>query len=159
MKIRNSALIILLTAGMVMTGSVPDSHAAEPSYPMVCRAGGSMRVVHSPGAPENIVQIDFQRAASAASRTQPRPGQCAWLDRPIRTDEPTILRLASAPPVERAYVFVHRPGGIYVELRPEARGDFAYLLRAAERGDVFYVKTYQYRGRGERHFVITGTGP
>lgn len=161
-------LAAMAAAVLLFAGEMPEAQADDPSYPMVCRAGGAMHGVsgdertvigdHPLARDTRLLNIHFQRSNVGASVRQPAPGQCAWLDRGISADEPNVLVLM-APVDLRVYHFVHRQGGISVELAPGIESDFGYLARSIQNGDVFYLRARQYRGRGARHFVITHVGP
>jgi hypothetical protein len=170
MKIQKLFLTSLTFASLIIAASIPTGETAETSYPMVCRGGGAMRAVDSdarsargsmveniPGA--RVLNVYFQRAAAGSGSRPPAAGQCAWLDRGIREDEPNVLTLRFRGSELGVYQFVHRQSSITVELAEGLQGDFAYLARAIRRGDLFYLQAYQYRGRGQRVFIITRTGP
>lgn len=95
----------LLTAwvgiGITMLGGLASAPAsAQTFYPMVCRSGGDMSgaipASGVAGVPSNQTQISFHfskaTAAYSASSETIRPGECAWLDRPLNVSEPTNVR-------------------------------------------------------------------
>ena len=74
----------LLLAAIYWVSSV----AQPPSYPLVCRGGGSMVLAYGTGG---TGQVSFERAPRGAGAASPAPGQCAWLDRPLNSKEPLRL--------------------------------------------------------------------
>ncbi len=162
MKTSRLILGISLLSFCFMVTMVAVASAAERSYPMVCRGGGAMQARHvkkTMGTGLNIpgLVIRFAKSRSAGTSRPPGPGECAWMDRPIREDEPDKLQLVTT----QAYDVVIQNGRIGLELSEEVdrRSGFGYLVSAIQRGDLFYLHCYQKRGRGPNFFAITRTGP
>jgi hypothetical protein len=65
----------------------PQVMAANQSYPMVCKGGGSMQVKIL-NAKHATMNISFRKSRNPASSIPPGPGECAWLDRAISAQEP-----------------------------------------------------------------------
>lgn len=71
--------------------------SAQPSYPLICRGGPSLRFQSHAGNTQhtsNILGLFFargRRPAGPDGRTL-APGQCSWVDRGMRSDEPDILQ-------------------------------------------------------------------
>ena len=61
--------------------------ATPRSYPLLCRGTRSLNVWVRP---ERIALLMFERSAGPASAGL-APGQCAWMDRAVRGDEPARL--------------------------------------------------------------------
>lgn len=153
---------LLVFAAIFAAGTVT---AAPKSYPMVCRAGGGMTATHSnrnipsPTRLMYSLRVNFQRSTSGASTSQPGPGQCAWLDRPVRGDEPTSLVL-TVPDFHNTYSnVVFRQGDNHAGLRTDAGGGFKYLVNAIMNGEVFYVHARQEAFERTRVLLVTRTGP
>jgi len=167
MKTSRLILGISLLSFCCMVTIVAVASAAERSYPMVCRGGGAMQARHvkkAMGTGLNIpgLVIRFTKSRSAGTSSPPGPGECAWMDRPIQGDEPSVLQLAPLPySKEIAYDVVIQNRSIGLELSEEVgrRSGFGYLVTAIQRGDLFYLHCYQKRGRGPNYFFITRTGP
>ena len=89
--------VLLATAGTAV--------AQEPqSYTLSCRGGSAMTIgfytrvyAHFAGADwggrgiGTAVTIRFRKARGAGLEASVRPGECAWLDRPLNDREPAIL--------------------------------------------------------------------
>ena len=63
---------------------------------MVCQGGGSMiaefnRKVRWDKPDLFTTRIDFSKSGKAAGEQRPAAGQCAWLDRPVSGEEPSVL--------------------------------------------------------------------
>ena len=91
-------LLIGLVAVSVLGGN------AQQSFPLICRGGVEMKTrAHSGNAQHtfNILGLFFTKANRPAG---PRgrnlaPGQCSWVDRGMRTNEPDILQQEVGPTV------------------------------------------------------------
>ena len=67
-----------------------------PDYVLQCRGGGSMYTYLYRAVlrrqPENIIEIyGLKKSRSAANKRPPGNGECAWIDRPLSSKEPTKL--------------------------------------------------------------------
>jgi hypothetical protein len=99
------ASILWLSIGLVAV-SVLDGHAQQ-SFPLICRGGGQMKTrAHAGNAQHtfNILGLFFTKANRPAG---PRgrnltPGQCSWVDRGLRANEPDILQREVGPAVNSA---------------------------------------------------------
>lgn len=124
--------------------------APPPSYPVMCTGGGNMyfQVSTMPGRnPTAHVTIWFVRGTSAASQQPPRKGECTWLDRGMRGDEPrtliTTVRGTSAVPVLHANGKLSR-----WEFAPSsgpATGELKRLLSFIQNGGSFQFEAHQAR--------------
>ena len=103
-----AALIGILAYRWSRSGGGAD-HAAESalhctppeSYELRCRGGGEMKLsLDEPGdSGRRMLRIRFKRGSKAASAGLD-PGECAWADRAVGSDEPdTIIRYVSGPNV------------------------------------------------------------
>ena len=114
------------TALLCLAGS---DASAQTSYPLICKPGGDMVAEVRAGAQ---VKVKFQGGADAASNTPPTPGQCSWLDRGFRPEEPAVLAVA---------------------------GDAShatYLVDSLIRGETFYAHVYN---DGQGSMMVTRIGP
>jgi hypothetical protein len=77
-------------------------HCTPPeNYELRCRGGGEMKLtLDSPGdSGRRLLKIRFKRASKPATAGL-NPGECAWVDRVVKDDEPdTIIRYVSGPNV------------------------------------------------------------
>jgi hypothetical protein len=77
-------------------------HCTPPeNYELRCRGGGEMKLsLDEPGeSGRRMLKIQFKRGSQAATAGL-NPGECAWVDRAVRGDEPdTIIRYVSGPNV------------------------------------------------------------
>ena len=122
---------------------------AQTSYTLACRGAGNMTLSvagagAAEGRPLSIVGIDFARAPQSAA-TPVGAGQCAWLDRPLNSAEPTrlVLNLQNttihmALRAERAGYFAEAGhGGV-----GDGALDFSHLWDAIRDGRDFRVEAY-----------------
>jgi hypothetical protein len=152
MKIRKSGSLVLAFSLYWAMGT---TSAAQTSYPMVCRGGGSMVIFYDGLRSPPTVTVAFESATHAAGTTSPGPGQCAWLDRPLNSQEP------------RRLLFTESLGGIQVIWSLD-RGSADRLAQVrhggaqtsaivnALDGDLFYLHAYNDRNA---HLRVTRFGP
>lgn len=122
---------------------------AQTSYTLACRGGGNMTLsVAGAGAiegrPQSILGIDFARAPQSAA-TPVAAGQCAWLDRPLNSAEPTRLVLDLANTTLHVALRAERPG-YFAEAGHGGVGDgapdFTHLWNAVRDARDFRVDVY-----------------
>jgi hypothetical protein len=143
--------------------------ADQPSSPMVCRGGAGMRIMiaHDIDADGNpaatSMWIFFKPASRPGSAAQPQAGECTWMDRTLKSGEPTSL-FVHAPHLEFA-VQVEGDGRISrdasgLRFNPEGNSDEAqkwrYLTDGVLKGKMFTVKAYNASGRV---LVVTSVEP
>jgi hypothetical protein len=156
----------ILTGLVLVAGGLWSSPAlSAESYPMVCRGGPSMSMRLTfmyPG--ENVdVKVFFVAARSAANRSQPGPGECAWLDRPLNAKEPRILKFRENHPITTLSLTADGPidgfpGGSLLPgqmVWDNRREKTKYIYRALTRGEIFYIHA---RNKGS-YFEVTRFGP
>jgi hypothetical protein len=102
---RNKAALPVIMV-LSLWGLAGDSRAQQ-TFPLVCRGGSSMRFAsHSGNAQHtyNILGLFFKKGtrATGPDGAQLAPGQCSWLDRAMRTNEPDILQEQVGPNVTSA---------------------------------------------------------
>ncbi len=147
-------LMPLVLPGFAAALMIASYANAEPqSYPMICHGGGEMS-----GAWTNVprVIISFRKATASASQRPPGPGECAWLDRPMRADEPSHLwfsRWASRNP----FSIIHMAASGVRVVGWDRRNPAVGPLQAAMSGAVFQVYVYQHESH--RWFEVTRIGP
>jgi hypothetical protein len=91
MRIISSLItMVFLTIVSLQFGSAA---RAQAGYPLVCRSGGGMQLSWSSLANARTHFIAYySRAPNAAGTNSPlQSGQCAWVDRPLDTAEPTAM--------------------------------------------------------------------
>lgn len=97
----------LAIAGFTLAGvSLSAPAVADTSYPMVCRGGGGMSAQLYAGG---TTYLYFAPASQGASVAPPGHGQCTWLDRALRSSEPTVL--LSNDPAGARYLVENMIGG------------------------------------------------
>jgi hypothetical protein len=136
-----------LTLCLVFLASVGASLAAPKSYPMVCKGGGDMEASFSHvkakgGFHGSSLAIKFQKSRTAASSSEPAPGHCAWLDRPISREEPSSL--AYAPGAAQDFSFTFK-GEIWKLTDTEDEG-LKHILTKMRRGELFYLRCHREGG-------------
>jgi hypothetical protein len=87
-------VICSILLGIIVLGSaIPPVHAAQ-SFPLLCRGGGTMQFRSHAGngaGTFNILGLFFNKGTRPAGLGL-APGQCSWLDRGMRGNEPDILQ-------------------------------------------------------------------
>jgi hypothetical protein len=81
--------IVALAAPLLFFGTA----AQAQGYPLVCRSGGGMQLSWSALATARTHFIAYySRASHAAGTSTPlQSGECAWVDRPLDSNEPTAM--------------------------------------------------------------------
>jgi hypothetical protein len=129
---------------------------AAKSYPMVCKGGGEMvvrfsHVKDSGGFHSTSVAIEFKKSRAAASGSEPAPGHCAWVDRPISAEEPSML--AYAPGAGKDFYFDFKADSWQLTKTEDA--GLEQILNALRRGGKFYVRCH----REGKFLRVDGVGP
>lgn len=146
---------LILTVG-VMLYALP-VHSANEAYEMVCRGGQGMVAYFNvkKGGGYNL-KIHFSKARSSANSRSPREGSCAWLDRPIKANEPArMVRHRDRPVLSETEIEIR--DGKVVSIIPrnhqgKARKELTYLLPKIMNGGEFRVKVRQDFNTG--YFVV-----
>lgn len=86
-----SHVLLTLSALFALTLTAATTSYAAQSYPMQCRGGGSIGLTAS----TRTAVLYFGKAPNRAS-VGLAPGQCAWLDRAIGTNEPPCIQQANS---------------------------------------------------------------
>ncbi|NIO49761.1 MAG: hypothetical protein GTN73_10060 [Candidatus Aminicenantes bacterium] len=153
--------ILLLTLAVVCLSLLwPTALADQKSYPMVLRGGGNMIANYARGSGGTVLNITFERSPYAANQRQPGPGQCAWLDRPLSTDEQLLLQYKSKN--NKITALKIKRGNIQVEKYEGNAGgrDLKYLIDAIHNGQIFYVHATKAKTPwGSFYLKITRVGP
>lgn len=133
-------LLALSAALCALTVQSASAAITEPqSYPMACRAGGGMQAQltmldHGTAA----LIIRFKKGTAGAGVRAPGPGECTWLDRGMRPNEPDVLKLyvanAKAIKVNCVRVMCSYVGS--------ANRHLDYLMHAVVGGQPFQVHVY-----------------
>jgi hypothetical protein len=90
-------LTLLLTASCFVIAAQPVQAEKKKSYTLICKGGAGMsasfeRKIRFNKADLYITKIRFVKALKAAGKAKPAAGQCAWFDRPISANEPSVLQ-------------------------------------------------------------------
>ncbi len=105
---RTTALSVLLLSASVAApvSSASAAAAAQQTYPLVCK-GTNLGVSASSGR----VAITFARYPSGAGVDWDAltPGSCAWIDRPVSSNEPNRLCYIGAGPFDVSWVTRSQP--------------------------------------------------
>ncbi|HZM90195.1 MAG TPA: NHL repeat-containing protein [Blastocatellia bacterium] len=83
----------LLLGGLLVAAPGASSSARapdKPSYPMVCRGGGSISSTLTVNRVTDTAQFEFKKGSRSAESGL-APGECSWLDRGMRDGEPDVL--------------------------------------------------------------------
>lgn len=151
--------ILCLLLGLLVLP--PMTAPAQTLYPMTCSVGGGMRMILSPNGEKTKIQLRFRKARQAASVTRPAPGECAWWDRPLNANEPTLMA-------------IEVKAELWTEFRTVGSGSTAagvvskrsnlsdqrtanFLLGAVRRGSCFVVNTFN-TNRGYFEIVAISDG-
>lgn len=169
MKMRTAISAVGALAGIGLLASA--SLAEPPSYPLLCRGGGNMKMmvnhdVDGAGRPGATHMTVFFRAANTPGSVMPPPrGQCVWMDRTFRPGEPENMWISSAN-VEFAFQVTGNGRVVYdttgprvnaegATISPEAQG-WDTIARNVLSGGLFTVQVYN---ESNRTMVITRVGP
>jgi hypothetical protein len=169
MKLRTSLAALGLAAGLI--AAAHPASAEPPSYPLLCRGGGNMKLmvnhdVDSGGVPgATHMTIFFTPAAVAGGVNPPPRGQCVWMDRTFRPGEPANMWIKSAN-IEFAFQVTGNGRVVYDTTGPRVNvegtdrsvtaGAWDQVVRAVMTGSLFTVQVYN---DGGRTMVITRIGP
>ena len=164
-----SALAALCTAAGLLAAA-PSANAEPPSYPLLCRGGGNMKLmvahdVDSGGVPGATAMTIFFTPAGVAGGVSPPPrGQCVWMDRTFRPGEPANMWIKSAN-IEFAFQVTGNGRVVYDATGPRVNvegrdrsitaGEWDQVVRAVMTGGLFTVQVYNESGRT---MVITRIG-
>lgn len=133
----------------------------QPSFPMACMGGGNMRVAMRTSE-RPWFSITFDKASTGVSGGALLPGQCAWLDRPLNSAEPTLAVFndeQKRDPIDGLFI---TQSGITVAGWKAGDGDaFRYVADAVRSGAIFYFHAYTRppTDDGRQWLVITRLGP
>jgi hypothetical protein len=146
--ITSSFLGTCLLLSMIATPSL----AAPKSYTMVCKGGGDM-LASIFNAQHATLEIRFKKANTGSAKKPPAPGQCAWLDRGFRAEEPAKLRYRGK---DNPFLSLKaKSSGISIDRW--GKGPAATLIQAVISRREFIVQAYFYKK--DNRFIITRVGP
>jgi hypothetical protein len=104
--------------------------------------------------PTLVLIAHFSKAPTGADAQQPGPGQCAWLDRPVGPDEPSLLRFEGAGQVQWFRV----SGPTLVEFH--ATDGIDRIVKSPGGQQLFTVMAYNAAFQdGRRYFHVTNVLP
>jgi hypothetical protein len=169
MKWKLSLAALSMAAGMITAATT--ASAEPPSYPLLCRGGGNMKImvnhdVDGAGRPGATHMTVFFRAAGVAGSVMPPPpGHCVWMDRTFRPGEPENMWIKS-PNIEFAFQVTGNGRVVYdttgarvnvegAHVSPEAQA-WDTVVKGVMNRQLFTVQVYNESGRT---MVITRVGP
>ena len=126
--------------------------ADSPSYPMICQGGpgmyGPVDSIALQGQATAKIMVTFKRGQTARN---PLPGECVWLDRAIRPEEPNRFSFIATGSQS---LFVTHNG------LSTGTGPLKYLMDGLTQRKYFYVHVYQVSvPTFEPFFKVTHLGP
>lgn len=149
-------IIGVVGVALLVSSSAVTVTAAPDSFALMCRGGNLMS--YSVRKPEGTVtfEVFFRRAPTAGSVSPPGPGTCAWIDRPVRTDEPNRFRIVAAGPLSVACGYLAGRSGAERCLLRNAPADIWRIREHIRQGRPFQVRVYN-----DRHgvFIVNRVGP
>ncbi len=109
-RLRDASLLIILALSLQAMAVTP------PSYPLRVRSGKGMRVwVESTQTTQLVKMIVTFQAGTGPAGSGLRPGQGSWMDRGMRSGEPTRLEyLLHEIDAQRILDYLRSPGNYYV---------------------------------------------
>jgi hypothetical protein len=141
------------------------SLAAE-AYPMICKGGRPIQVEYHSAGEWQFLKIFFQKEDWSATHRPVRAGRCSWLDRPINSHEPSIIKMKFK--------------NVYMETRMHADGTInnigywtrennreaqrhmqllKYVMNAVQNGEIFQVTARHKDVDRGAYFEVTRIGP
>ncbi len=144
---------LLISLALLAFLNVSSAFAGGKSYAMVCKGGTGMNMGVTNRGDTAHFNISYKKAKFAGTAREPGAGECAWLDRPIAANEPSLLVFKGKNPIIRLSM-----GKSRVSIAGYARGN-AYtpghtLVTAITRGNKFFLKVRRHG----RQFEITKVG-
>jgi hypothetical protein len=128
MKANFTRLLLFCCAAVLLS---PPLTGENPGYMLKCRAGGEMSGKLEDAGNVYILYITFRKARDFRNL---QPGECAWMDRVIKADEPAeMFWWESSRPINIGVEFGHV--WFYTVHNQKLRA----LLNAIEKGETFYV--------------------
>ena len=155
----------LPVAAIALALLLPQQAEAQTTYPMVCRGGGSMRIISTPDLRRDHTRIEIRfRKATAAynfGRGIVRPGECAWLDRPVNLAEPNLASVDLPVAIWTEFPATGSGGvsaGVSVGRSDGAARQFATdILRLSGQEGLFTINA-RNTGRGYFEFTSISEG-
>jgi hypothetical protein len=148
---------IVCLVGMIMCtiAAIRSTSAAPQAYPMMCRGGGDMTISVTRIARGTALAVYFTRGGRASN---PGPGECTWMDRGMRSDEPMVM---SFDAIDSSVVPYIRASGKIRRFTYEGRerAHLQYLVDSVLQGKPFQVHAYQKEARGNNYFSVVRVGP
>lgn len=148
----------MVVAGSMLAIFAASAGAVAPveSYTLVGKGGGTMHASYYRSESHFILDIHFTKAAVSATERQPQAGECAWLDRRFRTDEPGYLVL-SIGTNSQVSLNIDSGGAHIQRFFGDRRTDVEYLVNAIMGGQAFYVRVH--KSSDGSSFLIDRIGP
>ena len=127
--------------------TAPAVSLGAPAYPIVCQGGGKLYFSYEPTSGVAIgpqIWIRFEHGTSVSTLA---PGQCAWPDRPIALNEPSVLVFAAPVFGGQQFSISWQRGqvmGVSAEL-----GFINALLRDGG------IRTFRVYNNGQGYFIVS----
>jgi hypothetical protein len=90
-KISLSIRVIAVFGSLLLMSDIANAR----DYPMVCKVGGTMRLILTPhlSSGDTRLELRFRKARQGFhfNRNNLAPGECAWMDRAINNREPSLM--------------------------------------------------------------------
>ncbi len=141
---------VLVFVGMMSVLIFGSSVIAEQSYLMVCKGNSTGSLRTSLHIYPNEIKLLFIKSPYAGNKKRPDPGQCAWMDRPINQNEPSVVKFIS-PGVGKVTRLSFYDGGCFPIFETQTATNFK---RHITEQRIFHFLCYN----NGKHFVITKIG-
>ena len=156
MKADTLPKIALVVACALLTALLTTTSIAVTSYPMVCKGGGEMEAAFSHvksrgGLHSTSLLVTFRKSRAAASVTEPAPGHCAWIDRPISVEKPSSFAYGPGSGQDFYFKFTTESWSL---TETEDVG-LEQIMNAMRRGEKFYIRCH----REGTYFKVDTVGP
>lgn len=171
MRFWTTLCAVLLAAPLALAHGTPGGHMLQqddvrlkeqqPGRAMACRGGGFMRVSLTTDQ-QPVMTILFKRADVGANRDGLKPGECAWIDRPLSFEEPAIAGFWERQDRRPLDGYTFKKGAMTRGHWIDQDADpFRYVVNALNAEDVFYFSAFTSKpnAQGRRILVITTFGP
>lgn len=152
---------------LIVFGNAPSIYGDQQSYTLVCRGGGTMEGSYLNTPSRHSFSVTFNKSAYSSSKRQPQQGECAWIDRPLRENEPSSLFIPSLSREIRISLKFSSAGarvdegiGSGITGPPQQRLILESLLYAITKGNIFYVRVHRVDTRERTsYFHVDQLGP
>lgn len=153
---------IRLTSLLLLALPTRGATDPPPSYPLLCRGGGAMRLELHGARDGTLLFLHFDRAELPVSQRRPAAGTCGWVDRVLNDDEPTTMW--DMAHMSYANVLFGTDGRLQaIGYQPQGDADslarVRHLIDEARNGREFTVHVRRQDLPSRRVFAIERLGP